>query len=293
MRAVSAVLMWSSVATAFKIALRYQDPVTLLMWSSLASMAVLLGVLVVQGKLGQLRDMTPRQWGISVIMGLLNPFGYYMVLFEAYDRLPAQQAQPLNYTWPLVLVLLSIPVLRQKIGARSIVACVVSFAGVVVISTEGRLSTLQVDEPVGVGLAVGSSLIWASYWLLNMRDGRDEVVKLFAGFLFGSVAVLGTTLALGRLQVPSVPALAGAAYVGLFEMGFTFVLWLGALRLSRTTAQVSILVYFAPFVSLVLIGLVLKETILPATVVGLVLVVGGVVFQQTGRRPGETVGADR
>ena len=39
-------------------------------------------------------------------------------------------------------------------------------------------------------------------------------------------------------------------------MGVTFVLWMRALSLSRTTAQVSNLVYLAPFLSLVLINVI-------------------------------------
>jgi drug/metabolite transporter (DMT)-like permease len=281
---VAAVLLWSTVATAFKVALRYVDHVQLLVWSATTSLVVLLGVTAAQGKLAQIRRMSARDWAWSFIMGMLNPFAYYLVLFKAYALLPAQQAQPLNYTWPVVLVLLSIPVLRQRIGLRSVVALATSFAGVVVISTEGRLAALEVHSPLGVGLAVGSSVIWAAFWLMNMRDDRDAVVKLTCAFLFGTVAVVAAALAMGRLEVPDVRGGAAAVYVGLFEMGFTFVLWLRALRLSRTTAQVSILVYFSPFLSLVFIHHVLGERIMGSTLVGLALIVGGVVLQQSGER---------
>jgi hypothetical protein len=36
-------------------------------------------------------------------------------LFEAYDRLPAQVAQALNYTWALTLTLLAVPVLGTAV----------------------------------------------------------------------------------------------------------------------------------------------------------------------------------
>ena len=47
-------------------------------------------------------------------MGLHNPFLYYLVLLTAYKLLPAQEAGTLNYIWPLVLVLLSIPLLDKN-----------------------------------------------------------------------------------------------------------------------------------------------------------------------------------
>ena len=42
------------------------------------------------------------------ILGLVNPFLYYLVLFKAYDLLPAQEAQAINYTWALMLAFLSV-----------------------------------------------------------------------------------------------------------------------------------------------------------------------------------------
>ncbi len=278
--AVSSVLLWSTVATAFKLTLRYIDYIQLLLFSSIVSAAILLVVMASQGKLGALGGWTGRDWLRSALLGFLNPFLYYMVLFKAYSLLPAQQAQPLNYTWPITLTLLSIPLLGQKVKARSILAILVAFAGVIVISTEGRIGSLRVDSPLGVSLAVGSSIIWALYWILNMRDGREETGKLLTGFCFGALYILITAALTGRLQVPSMRAVIGASYVGLFEMGLTFVLWLKALRLSRTTVQVSILIYFSPFLSLVLIHFFLGEDILPATIAGLVLIVAGIAIQQ-------------
>jgi drug/metabolite transporter (DMT)-like permease len=82
--------------------------------------------------------------------------------------------------------------------------------------------------------------------------------------------------------------IAGAAYAGIFEMGLTFYFWLKALKLSATTARVSILIYLMPFISLVLIHLVVGETILFSSVAGLVLIVGGIVLEQWRRASEET-----
>jgi len=68
--------------------------------------------------------------------------------------------------------------------------------------------------------------------------------------------------------------------VGLFEMGLTFAIWMGALRLSRTTAQVANLIYLAPFLSLVLLHWVVGEAIYPSSVAGLALIVAGIGIQK-------------
>jgi drug/metabolite transporter (DMT)-like permease len=275
-----AVLAWSTVATAFKLTLRHLDPAALLAWSALASLLVLLTVLVLRDGLRGIVAWKPRDFAFSALLGFLNPGLYYAVLFEAYDRLPAQQAQPLNYAWPVVLVLLSALFLRQPVRPRAIVAMLVCLLGVAVISTRGQLLALQFSDPVGVALALVSTVIWAGYWLLNLRDGRDPVLRLTINFVFGAIFAFIYAALLGKLAWPSMAGLLGSAYVGAFEMGLTFVLWISALRLSRTTAQVSGLIFLAPFLSLLVIHLVLGETIHPSTLIGLVLIVGGIMALQ-------------
>ena len=113
--AISAVFLWSTAATAFKLSLRVLDPIQLLFYAVLASSIVLGLIIVAQGKWSAIFLCTRRQYLQSLGMGLLNPCAYYLVLLRAYDLLPAQEAQPLNYTWAIALALLSIPLLKQKL----------------------------------------------------------------------------------------------------------------------------------------------------------------------------------
>lgn len=268
------------MASAFKVSLRYLDFLGLLFFSSIASVLILFLILVVQNKLNLFKEYSGKDYLRSVALGFLNPFLYYVVLFKAYSLLPAQEAQPLNYTWSIVLVLLSIPILRQKIGFKSILAILISYFGVLVISTRGDLFGLTLSDPTGVVLALGSSVIWALFWIYNVKDRRDDVAKLFLNSLFGFAFISITLLITSTVPTSDIRGLVGATYVGFFEMGVTFVLWLKALRLSRTTAQVSILIYFSPFISLLLIHLVVGERILLSTITGLVFIVAGIVLQQ-------------
>jgi drug/metabolite transporter (DMT)-like permease len=216
------------------------------------------------------------------MLGFLNPFLYYVVLFKAYSILPAQEALSLNYTWPIMLVLLSIPLLKQRIGFKSILALIVSFVGVVIIGTRGDLARLQFSNPFGVFLAVGSSVIWALFWIYNMKDERNEVVKLFLNFMFGLIFISAVTFLFSGTGAvtPPINGVLGAIYVGLFEMGITFIVWLKALRLSKTTAKVSNLIFLAPFMSLMFIHFLIKEEISFSTITGLTLIVTGIMIQQ-------------
>lgn len=277
----ASVLCWSTVATAFKLSLRHARPDVLVFHSAAASALVLLCIAMATGRLQGLRDWNARDLRTSLGLGLLNPFLYYLVLFKAYDLLPAQEALTLNFIWPMVLALFSILMLRQPISARAIAAMAISFAGVVLIATRGDPLGLDLTHPRGVALALGSSLIWTLYWIYGVKDGRDPVTRLLVNFGFGCVLSGGYLWLTGAMAWPAgLPGLAGAAYIGTFEMGVAFVTWLQALKLSRTTAQVGQLIYVTPFLSLLVIALVVGEPIYASTVAGLALIVGGIVLQR-------------
>jgi len=274
------VLLWSTVASAFKISLRYIDVLSLLFYASITSTAVFLVYLLFSKKLNLLKELSRKDYLRSALLGFLNPFLYYTFLFKAYSMLPAQEAQPLNFIWPIMLVLLSIPLLKQKIKSKDILAIVISFVGVFVISIRGDILGFKFTNPTGVLLATGSSVIWAMFWIYNVKDERDEVVRLFLNFAFGSTFIFLSLLIFARVRMPAVSGILAAAYVGLFEMGITFLLWLKALKLSETTAHVTNLIYLVPFFSLVVISFAVGEKILFSTIIGVILIVGGIILQR-------------
>jgi drug/metabolite transporter (DMT)-like permease len=279
---LSAVLLWSTVATAFKIALRYLDVNSLVALSCLVSALVLCAYLLVQGRLGELKDaLKARPW-MLLLMGLLNPILYYSVLLRSYDLLPAQQAQTINYTWAITLSILAVPLLGQRFSARDALMAVVGYFGVVVIATEGQLSFGAIESLTGLALALLSTLLWAIFWLGNTRLEMPGEVALAAMFLAASPLALMWLVGSGVLVTLSWQALASATYIGLFEMGVTFLLWSQALKRTTQVSKVANLIFLAPLLSLGLIQVFLGEQIHGATLVGFALIVPALVMQQRG-----------
>ena len=279
---LATVLIWSTVATAFKLALRHLDPLQLLLVADAVSVLTLGLILACQGRLGLVRGLTRREVLRCALLGALNPFLYYTVLFKSYALLPAQVAQPLNYTWAITLSLLSVPLLGQKLTLRDLCAIGVSYAGVVVLCTQGRLTSLDFGSPLGVGLALGSTLIWALYWIGNTKSSTDPVLALLLNFAFALPLVLAATLLFSALPPANAEGLLAAAYVGVFEMGVSFVLWLSAMRLTTSAAKIGNLIFLSPFLSLFFISAILGESIQAATYAGLVLILGGNLLQKRG-----------
>lgn len=274
------VLFWSTMSSAFKLSLNHISVEGLLFYAVIFAVVALGISMVIMGKTAQLRLTTKNELWRSALMGLINPFLYYLVLFEAYKLLQAQEAGVLNYAWPVVLVILSVPFLGQKIGIKGFAGVLISFSGLLVISTKGNIFSLQFTNPLGVGLAIGSAFLWASYWILNMKDKREAISKLFLNMLFGLLYITVYMLLASKIQLPGTKAIAGAAYIGLFEMGITFVFWLIALKNAENTAKVSNLIFLSPFLALFWIRIFVGEAILPSTIAGLALIITGIALQQ-------------
>ncbi len=278
--ALLAVFFWSTVASAFKIALSNLNFLHLLLISNLTAIIVTFLVIISTGKFRKIFNYSIRYHARSVLLGFLNPYLYYIIIFRAYALLPAQIAQPLNFTWPVVLTVLSVPFLGQKISLKNILALFVSFAGVFFISARGNLIGYKIIEPFGIFLALISSVVWSFFWIFNIKDKRDDEIKLFFNFLFSGIYIVLTCIIFSDFNFKITASFYAAIYTGIFEMGLTFIIWLKALQFSETTDRVSNLIYITPFLSLILIHFILKEDIFFTSIIGLILIVLGIIIQQ-------------
>jgi drug/metabolite transporter (DMT)-like permease len=183
--------------------------------------------------------------------------------------------------WPIILVFLSVPFLGQKIGPKSFLALIISFIGVFIISSQGHLFGHIHANVKGVLLASGSSVFWAFYFILNVRDKREESLKLFLNFLFGTIYLIIAMAVTGKFGtlVFSLKGTIAAIYIGFFEMGLTFLFWLKALQMATSTDKVSNLVYLAPFISLIFVHFIIHEPVYYTTPVGLILIISGICIQ--------------
>jgi drug/metabolite transporter (DMT)-like permease len=275
-----AIFFWSTVATAFKLSLSKIGFLPLVFYSAFVSMLVLGVLCLARGKFPQLKAWKKSDYMRSIGLGLLNPALYYLVLFRAYELLPAQEAQVLNFTWPIVLTLLGAVYLGQRLSTASVKAMLVSFLGVVIIATRGDVLGMQFSNSTGVALALISTLIWAFYWLINQTERRDPLLRLFVNFVAGVAWMVIFMSISGQWQIPVVEALAGALYIGLFEMSLAYFCWFQALRLSENISLLNNMIFLTPFGSLLVILLVLKEPIYPSTLIGLMLIITSIVLQK-------------
>lgn len=278
--ALIAIFCWSTVATAFKISLNYLSPTELVLYASLMSTLILFLIIVYQKKISDVKIHIKSNFKIVFILGCINPFLYYLVLFKAYDLLPAQEAQAINYTWALMLAFLSVIFLKQKLTINDILAGIICYFGVLIIATKGEPFSLSFSNLDGVFFALLSTLIWSMYWIINTKIKTDPIVGLFSNFVIAMPIVIIYFLFTQPLVIPDIKGLLAASYVGFFEMGITFLFWLKAMQVATSTSKIANLIFISPFISLIFIYFIVGEKIYISTIIGLSTIIIGLIIQQ-------------
>ena len=278
--ALVAVLLWSSVATAFKLTLNKISVISLLFYSILTSVIILFLIILKTHKLKLLFSYKKSIYLKLLALGALNPFIYYIVLFKAYSLLPAQEAQAINYTWALMLTFLSAIILKQKIRVIDFIASFIAYFGVLIIATHGSLTSLEFSSTKGVIFALLSTIFWSIYWIYSVKIDIDTVVGMFITFFSGFIFLL-IYIALFNIKIEyNLKGLIGSVYIGIFEMSITFIVWLSALKLSNNNSKIANLIFLSPFLSLIFIYFFVGETILFSTIIGLVLIILALILQK-------------
>ena len=267
--ALIAVLCWSTVATAFKIALESLSPIQLLLNSSLVATVTLLLISLGPKRLEWVKHpWTIKRFFLLLIAAGLNPCIYYFCLFEAYDRLMAQQALALNYTWPFALVLLHGVIRLSFPKPLSLLYLLIGFTGILVSSGAYSFSLNSIDY-IGVLFALSSAVVWALYWLIQKIVTGDELINLTVSFSFASLILV---IFIPFTDQMTMKDLVSSCYVGVMEMAIPFYLWSMAVRRVDKPERIVTLMYLSPVLSVIWISLVLGEALYYNTIIGLILI---------------------
>jgi drug/metabolite transporter (DMT)-like permease len=156
--------------------------------------------------------------------GLAGIGGYHALYFAALGSAPAVEANLLNYSWPLLIVLFSGLVSGLRLGAQRLIGVAMGAAGAVLLLA-GEGTAFPAEAWLGFACALAAALVWALYSVLAARLGSvpSEAV---AGFCLASAGLAG--LAHMALEPPATLEprhWAAVALMGLGPTGAAFFLW--------------------------------------------------------------------
>jgi drug/metabolite transporter (DMT)-like permease len=156
--------------------------------------------------------------------GLAGIGGYHALYFAALGSAPAVEANLLNYSWPLLIVLFSGLIGGLRLGAQRLLGVGMGAAGAVLLLA-GEGTAFPAEAWLGFACALAAALVWALYSVLAARLGSvpSEAV---AGFCLASAGLAG--LAHMALEPPATLEprhWAAVALMGLGPTGAAFFLW--------------------------------------------------------------------
>jgi drug/metabolite transporter (DMT)-like permease len=220
----------------------------------------------------------PVRYGLLASRGLFGGLAA-LLYFLALQRIPAGEATLLNNTFPIWAVVLSFFLLDERPTPHLAVALALATAGVALVLGGGdaRLG-LGTGEALGILSAVLGGAAVTSIRALRATDNSPTI---FFAFAVGGLLV---STPFGFAPWPSDPA-PWAAALGVGAVAFAAQLLMTEAYGALSIAEAALWQQLTPIASY-LWALTLGEAITPATVVGVLLGVAGVVYGSVlGHRP--------
>lgn len=271
------ILFWSSVATISKLLLGIMNSYQVLCVSALFAAATLFIIVLLNGKLERMKQYRFKDYCIMVLIGLPGTFLYYIFLYAGTDRMLASQAFIVNYLWPIMSVVFSCLLLREKMTVRKAIAIIMSFSGILTVAGK---DLVQFNPRIltGILLCICAAVSYGAFTALNKKYHYDTQVSMMVSFFAAFLLSLLTNLLMGTDFHITPLQIAGLAWNGIFVMALATTTWALALNLGDT-AKISNLAYITPFLSLIWTNLFLQEPVDLWSVSGLVIIVLGIFIQ--------------
>lgn len=130
------------------------------------------------------REMVRTQrTSLVIIRGISLALGSLLVSF-ALQRMPVAETTAIVYLAPVMVLLLSGPVLGEKVGSASWIAALIGFSGVLLIARPGGGL-----DPLGVFFVLGNVVVATAYNLLSRVLAHTErtMAMLFYSALAGAI----------------------------------------------------------------------------------------------------------
>ena len=276
--AMISVFFWSTTTSVSKLLLH--SITTLQMMAIIYVLATLFLFFfnLKTGRLAQVKTYKVRDYWILTGMGLMGMFLYRLLLFMGVDRMLASEAMIVNYLWPIMTVLAGCVFLKEKLTARKAVAVLMSFLGVVIVTTGGSVAGLTESNWIGAVYCAVSAVFYGMFVALNKCLNYDSFVSMmFYTGVSAVAAILGTLLEGAPLQL-ALPQFLGLVWIGVLNTAVAFTTWNLAMK-SGDTAKVANLAYMSPFLSLLVAHFLLGDPITIWSVGGLLVIVAGIFLQ--------------
>jgi drug/metabolite transporter (DMT)-like permease len=272
--ALLCVIVWSLVAVVSKVGTSAISPLQFLFLSNGLS-ALVLGCLVffLRSGIGNCIEQMKRNAVQTSILGFLGCFLYYFCLYYGYSKSNAVTVLVVQYLWPILTVLLSPFILREKKSGKTLLIALLGFSGVVIVATKGEINAANFHDLAVLTTVFIGALSFALFSVLSKKLQCHALVAAFMFFAWAALFSLIAVLINGGIQLPSSPqAWAGVLMNGFIVNGLSYFWWLRALQLGQVS-RIAPLVFLTPILACIWLVLLMDEPFFASYAIGLILCV--------------------
>lgn len=223
----------------------------------------------------------PRGWWWRLLLlSVLWASGTFPLLFVAAYRLPGGVAAVINSLTPILVIVLSVPLLSSRIRPVQVLAGILGVFGValLVLSSRARLDTLGIVAMVGAVAMMGLATVLMKRW--GLPPGLNAVRLTGWTFLFAGITLTPVTLAVEGLPRSVTPReIGGLVYLVLISGVLAYAVWFWGIGQLNATS-VTFLSLLNPVMAAALGWLVLDQRLSPGQIVGAVIVLASVLLGQ-------------
>jgi drug/metabolite transporter (DMT)-like permease len=278
--AFASVFAWGMLAPLSKVLLKDFTAMEILGYGSFFGSLTLLFIILFSKEKRRIFEYKPKDWIWLIFLGIIGYFAYNALYNFGLTVLPSQTACILNYLWPIFTVIFASIILKEKLSAKSIAAIILSFigAGVVVFHPGESYSGSAL---LGAVCCIIAAAFYGLFCTLNKKTGKSAVINMFVFISCGAAGGLAFSLPKG-FNMPTLSQLIGILWLGIVVDALGYLFW--AMALERgDTAKISNIAYATPVISLFL-STVIGEKIYITSVIGIILIIGGFLFQLKGEK---------
>ena len=275
------VSFWGASFVATKVALRDVMPIVVI------TLRFAVGVVILFAALYRRRQrilIASGDWPILLVLGFNGIWLHQLLQSTGL----AEGASATNTGWyvattPIFTAILASLVLKEKLGLVRVIGIGLATLGVLLVVSKGQVgAAIAQGLPVTVGdyLALASSPNWAIFSVSSkpVLKRYSPTVMMTVVMTLGWLMLLPLFFATGGLdQIGRLtPAgWAGVLFLGVACSGLAYIFWYDALH-EADASGVSAFLYIEPIVTVIVASIVLDEQIVPATVIGGVIILSGV-----------------
>lgn len=285
--ALVTVFLWGTLAPVSKVLLDDIPRYEMIGLSSLFASVFLFALILVKKQGRILKEYSLKQYAYMILLGFIGIFLYLALYYYGITVMSSSVACIINYLWPMMIVLFSVPLLKEKLTAKKIISLVTSLCGVAVIalfSSDGNVK----NSFAGIISCVLCAVCYGIFSVLNKKKNYNQSIVMAVVWLVSAVCALVLSLTTENIVKLNLQQWLGLAYLGIIVDGLAYLLWALALNGAKNTALISNIAYLTPFLSLIFSAIFLKEKIEIYSLLALVLIIGGIAIQSINIKRKET-----